>query len=74
MELLADLDDERLDVFVSRRLPGTSRSHVRKLIDSGLVRVEGSLERPSYRLHFGELIAVHPAEAAPATGPRGHRP
>ena len=66
LELLADRDDERLDVFVSRRLPGASRSQVRRLIDSGLVRVEGGLERPAHRLHIGALIAVHRAEAAPS--------
>lgn len=66
LELLADCEDERLDVFVSRRLPGASRSRVRKLIDDGLVRVDGSLERPAYRLRFGELISIHRPEDAPA--------
>ena len=37
-EYLADQDGERLDVFVSRRVPGLSRSQARRLIDAGLVR------------------------------------
>ncbi len=66
LELLADRDDERLDVFVSRRLPGASRSEARRLIDDGLVRVESALERPSYRVRSGDLIAVHQRVAPPA--------
>ena len=65
LELLADRDGERLDVFVSRRLPGASRSHARRLIDDGLVRVEKALERPAYRLRSGELIAVHQPQTPP---------
>ena len=59
-ELLADSDGERLDVFVARRLPPLSRTAARHLIDDGLVLVDGSLERPSYRLRFGEMVRVHP--------------
>lgn len=66
LELLADRDGERLDVFVSRRLPGASRSHARRLIDDGMVRVESSLERPAYRLRSGELIVVHQPKTPPA--------
>lgn len=66
LELLADRDGERLDVFVSRRLPGASRSHARRLIDDGMVRVESFLERPAYRLRSGELIVVHRPKTPPA--------
>ena len=66
LELLADRDGERLDVFVSRRLPGASRSHARRLIDDGMVRVESTLERPAYRLRSGELIVVHQPKTPPA--------
>ena len=59
-EFLADSDGERLDVFLGRRLPGLSRSAARRLIDDGLVRIDGSLERPAYRLRFGEMVVLHP--------------
>ena len=66
-ELLADRDDERLDVFLARRQEGASRTEARRQIDEGLVRVEGSLERPGYRLRAGEMVVVSPRqEAAPA--------
>jgi len=67
-EYMADQDGERLDVFLSRRLPGLSRTQGRRMIDDGLVRVDGNLERPAYRLGFGEMVNVFPpsggAEAA----------
>jgi 23S rRNA pseudouridine1911/1915/1917 synthase len=39
--LVADRAGERLDVFVTRRLPELTRSRVRRLIDGGLVTVDG---------------------------------
>ena len=65
LELMADRDGERLDVFLARRLDDSSRSQVRRLIDDGLARVDGELERASYRLRFGEMVAVHEHNAAP---------
>lgn len=69
LELMADEDDERLDQFLARRLDGASRSQARQLIDDGLVRIDGALERPAYRLHFGELVAVHPRQSGPLEPP-----
>ena len=63
-EIMADGDGERLDVFVARRLPPLSRTAARRLINEGLVLVEGGLERPSYRLRAGEMVRV---QAEPAT-------
>ncbi len=60
-EYLADQDSERLDVFVARRLPGLSRTGARRMIDDGLVQVDGDIERPSYRLRFGEMVRIWPA-------------
>ncbi len=42
-ELVADVDGERLDLFVARALPELTRSRVRHLIDEGLVTVDGRL-------------------------------
>ncbi len=63
-EFLADSEDERLDVFLARRLPGLSRTAARRRIDAGLVQVDGDIERASYRLHFGEMVRVWPAQPA----------
>ena len=65
-ELLADRDGERLDVFLARRQQDASRAEARRQIDEGLVRVDGSLERPGHRLRAGEMVVVSPRlEAAP---------
>ena len=70
LELMADQDGERLDQFIARRLDGASRTQARRLIDDGLVRIDGALERPAYKLRFGELVSILPrdtqsAETAP---------
>ena len=63
-EYLADQEGERLDQFLARRLPGLSRTRAQRMIQDGMARVDGALERPSYRLRFGEMVSVIP-ESAP---------
>jgi len=67
LELTADRPGERLDVFLSRAVAGLSRSQARRLIDDGLVTVDGTLERPSYRLPGGAHVA---ATLPPAAEPQ----
>ena len=64
-DLLADRDGERLDVFVARRLPAVAglpeltRSRVRKLIDDGLVTVDGRLpSKAGLKLEAGQRVQV----------------
>ena len=68
LELTADRPGERLDVFLSRAIAGLSRSQARRLIDGGLVTVDGTPERPSYRLPGGARVAatLPPAEETEA--------
>ena len=66
LELTADRPGERLDVFLSRAVAGLSRSQARRLIDDGLVTVDGAPERPSYRLPDGARIAATIPAAEPA--------
>jgi 23S rRNA pseudouridine1911/1915/1917 synthase len=62
LELTADRVSERLDVFLARRVDGLSRSHARRLIDGGLVTVNGRRERPSLHLASGaRVVATLPA-------------
>ena len=69
LELMADRDGERLDQFLARRLDGASRNQARRLIDDGLVRIDGSLERPAYKLRFGDLVAIYARESGPIETP-----
>lgn len=57
-ELRADRGEERLDRFVARRLPALSRARVQRLIEQGLITVEGRAVRPSRRLAAGERVEV----------------
>lgn len=49
---------ERLDRFVVRHIPDTSRSYVQRLIDAGDVQVNGEISRPSYRVSPGDSVVV----------------
>ncbi len=64
LELIADRSGERLDSFVARRCPEISRSQARRLIDSGLVLVDGRVVRPAYQVARGThvKVAVPPPE------------
>jgi 23S rRNA pseudouridine1911/1915/1917 synthase len=58
-QLTVDRDGERLDLFVVRKLPELTRSRVRKLIDEGLVTVDG--RRPAkagLALEAGQRVHV----------------
>jgi 23S rRNA pseudouridine1911/1915/1917 synthase len=69
LELTADRESERLDVFLARQVDGLSRSQARRLIEDGLVTVDGRRERPSHHLPSGARVAATlpaPEEAKPA--------
>ncbi len=56
----------RLDLFILSKIGGLSRSYINKIIKDGLVKVNGSLEKPSYKLKFVDIIEVHiPAPVEP---------
>lgn len=48
----------RLDRFVSARAPELSRSRVQELIETGLVLVNASAAKPSYKLRAGDRVTV----------------
>jgi len=58
LELTADRGGERLDSFIARRCPELSRSHARRLIDDGLVAVNGRHGKPSERVTAGVHVSV----------------
>lgn len=68
VELIADRGGERLDVFVTRRLPELSRSHAHRLIAEGLVTVDGRQIKPAERITAGARVEVTiPPPERPAT-------
>ena len=57
--LVADRSDERLDLFVARRTPSLTRSRVRRLIDDGLVTVDGrTAAKAGVKLGAGQQVQV----------------
>jgi 23S rRNA pseudouridine1911/1915/1917 synthase len=46
----------RLDIFLSERLPGCSRTSAARWLKSGVLRVDGEAVKPSYRLNGNEVI------------------
>ena len=41
---------KRLDVFVSERIEGYSRSYIKKIIDDGMVKINGNAKKSNYKL------------------------
>jgi 23S rRNA pseudouridine1911/1915/1917 synthase len=60
-EVALEESGERLDTLVARRL-GVSRSAARRMIESGLARVDGSEVAPSYKTHAGERVEAQIVE------------
>jgi 23S rRNA pseudouridine1911/1915/1917 synthase len=58
LELTADRGGERLDTFIARRCRELSRSHARRLIDEGLVSIDGRQAKPSERVTAGTIVSV----------------
>ncbi|MGE5138637.1 MAG: RluA family pseudouridine synthase [Rudaea sp.] len=68
LRVAAGESGERLDKFLTGRLPGASRSSVQHLIEQGAVSVDGRLRKANHRVSEGDLIlarmpAPEPAEA-----------
>jgi 23S rRNA pseudouridine1911/1915/1917 synthase len=58
LSLIADRSGERLDTFVARRCPELSRSYAGRLIDEGLVSVNGRQGKRSDRVQANAEISV----------------
>lgn len=68
------LPSERLDSWLRSRLPGVSRGAIQRLIEEGLIRVNGQVVKPTHRPRAGERVevrwpAARPAEAQPEAIP-----
>ena len=68
LDLIADRGGERLDIFVARRVPELSRSHAHRLIEEGLVTVDGRQLKPAEHLAAGANVSVSIPSPVPAPG------
>ncbi|MDP8257015.1 MAG: RluA family pseudouridine synthase [Candidatus Alcyoniella australis] len=55
----------RLDRFVQQRLPEHSRSEFKRLINEGLITVDGQTVKPAQSLRTGQRVAVQYAQPEP---------
>ena len=62
---LADKAGERLDVFLTRKWPDFSRSHIQKLIAKGEVVTVGKVRKANYKLALGDEVKITLPEAVP---------
>ncbi len=62
----SDQSPERLDLFISHQVPELTRSAVQRLIDAGLITVNGAPPRSSLKLKGGEQILIEIPPPAPA--------
>jgi len=70
LEVLSKESGQRLDVFLTGKQVGPSRSFIQKLIDGGQVHVNSRTEKASYKVSEGDVIQVvipdpDPIEARP---------
>ena len=61
----ADKAGERLDVFLTRKRPDFSRSHIQKLIVKGEVVTAGKVRKANYKLVLGDEVKITLPEAVP---------
>ena len=64
-EIIVDTEGakKRLDLFLLKKFPEQSRSHLQKLIDDEKILIDGRLVKSSYKLKVGERIAISEIEA-----------
>ena len=57
---------ERLDLYLTNSIENATRSKVQKLIEAGLVRVNGKIVKPSYSVQPADIVeASHPITPRP---------
>ncbi len=64
---MADVQGERLDKFLALRQKDLSRAHISNLAARGLVTVNGSTAKASFRLRGGELVEIEVSPPPPTT-------
>ena len=59
---------QRLDAFLAGAIPGLTRSAVQRLIDEGMVHLDGAVPKPSVKLRTGDrlTVTIPPPEPAAA--------
>lgn len=72
MRIIIDdnIDEQRLDIFLSELIPDISRSKIQALIKKGTVFVNEKAQKPSYILKIGDLLEFTPIETITNPSPK----
>ena len=62
-KIVADLDNMRLDIYITKKSIDISRMMVQKLIESGNILVNGKKQKTSYKVQIGDVIELNIPEA-----------
>lgn len=62
MKIKAELNDIRLDSYLSKKDIGISRSNIQRLIENGNILVNGEISKSSYKLKAEDVIEVEKEE------------
>lgn len=65
MTIQCELENQRLDSFLAEYLPELSRSGAQKLVETGGVRVNGTVVKKNYKTRLGDEIQVTLPELQP---------
>lgn len=66
-------NDQRIDNFLRRHLPGVPKSRLYRLLRKGEVRVNGGRVRAEHRLQAGDEVRIPPARINPEGAPPPRR-
>ncbi|MCX7842428.1 MAG: RluA family pseudouridine synthase [Clostridia bacterium] len=58
IKLIADVNDIRIDAWLSSKLEQHSRSYVQKLIGDGSVQVNGRTVKSNYRVKYEDMVEI----------------
>ena len=62
-KIVADLENVRLDAYISSKVTNLSRTNVQRLIEEGNILVNGQKKKISYKVQIGDNIEINIPEA-----------
>ena len=57
--IVSDLENMRLDTYLSKKNDNLSRTMIQKLIEEGQILVNGNKKKISYKVQIGDVIQIH---------------